>query len=293
MRRQPRRHEGVSSECRRHQDKRQTIGRQHLGGRLALAVRRALHLEAVARQRQRMQRRRDEGEQAGINEIGAAPADAVEQKMRRRPAHRRGKAAGQRERGDRPPRRGAENAAERGEGGIVEVCRHRNAEHHPHANISGRACRMHDEEEAERADQRACGHGDVAAEAVDRAADVRRDEAGDQEPRREAAHGKGERPAALLGDQRQDQNRRVEDRAPGDDLRDAEHRHGAPRPGDEVAESHVLPAFTALHAARGHGLGCWIGGCTGFGAGLAAGFGLGFGLPLGFTGFEPSGAQRT
>ena len=87
---------------------------------------------------------------------------------------------------------------------------------------------MDQAEQAERADQRAAGHHDVAAVAVDRAADERRDQAGDQQAEREAAHGERQRPAALGRDQRHGQHRRIEDRAPGDDLRDAEHRHRAP-----------------------------------------------------------------
>ena len=77
----------------------------------------------------------------------------------------------------------------------------------------------------------------MPAEAIDRAPDVRRDQAGDQQPDREAAHGEGDRPAALGRDQRHDQHRRVEDRAPGQNLGDAEHRHGAPGAVDEVAAS--------------------------------------------------------
>ena len=64
----------------------------------------------------------------------------------------------------------------------------------------------------------------MAAVAVDRAADERRDQARDQQAEREAAHGEGQRPAGLGRDQRHGQHRRIEDRAPGDDLRDAQHR---------------------------------------------------------------------
>ena len=39
---------------------------------------------------------------------------------------------------------------------------------------------MHDERKTERAGERAEGHGDVAAEAVDRAADERRHQTGSQ-----------------------------------------------------------------------------------------------------------------
>ena len=74
----------------------------------------------------------------------------------------------------------------------------------------------------------------MTAEAIDQMPDVRRDEPGDQKPHRKSAHGEGDGPSAIGGDQRNDQDRRVEDRAPGQDLRDAEHRHPAPRAVDKV-----------------------------------------------------------
>src|SRR5262249_31008837 len=51
---------------------------------------------------------------------------------------------------------------------------------------------------------------------------------------RKSAHGERDGPSAIGCDQRNDQDRRVEDRAPGQNLRDAEHRHSAPRAVDKV-----------------------------------------------------------
>ena len=157
--------------------------------------------------------------------------------MGRRPAHRRGEAAGERQRGDRPPRGRAENASERGESRIVERGRDRDAEQHPDRQIGDGMLGMDEAEQAERAEERADRHHPMAAVAIDQPA--RR--AGETSPavssaEREAAHGEGHRPAALGRDQRHGQHRRIEDRAPGEDLGDAEHQDGAPGAGEDIAE---------------------------------------------------------
>src|SRR5262249_56523922 len=64
---------------------------------------------------------------------------------------------------------------------------------------------------------------------------------GRAQPRREqrerkAAHGKGHRPAAFVRNQRHGQDRRIEDRAPSQNLGDAEHKDGAPRAGDGIGQ---------------------------------------------------------
>src|SRR3974390_150959 len=70
-----------------------------------------------------MKRRGEEGEQRAIDQIGGAPSGCFQQEMSRRPAYGRGESAGERESGDRSPCIYAEDAAERGEGGIVKVPR--------------------------------------------------------------------------------------------------------------------------------------------------------------------------
>src|SRR5262249_32002399 len=77
------------------------------------------------------------------------------------------------------------------------------------------------------------GHDNMTPEAIDRMTDVRRHESGHQKPYRKSAHGERDGPSAIGCDQRNDQDRRVEDRAPGQNLRDAEHRHSAPRAVDK------------------------------------------------------------
>ena len=59
---------------------------------------------------------------------------------------------------------------------------------------------------------------------------------GGEQRQRKAAHGERHRPAALRRDQRDGQHRRIEDRAPGKDLRDAEHQDGAPGTGEDIAK---------------------------------------------------------
>ena len=156
--------------------------------------------------------------------------------MGRRPAHRRGEAARERQRGDRPACRRAENAPERREGRIVERGRDRDAEQHPDREIGRGMLGIDERDKSERAEERAERHDAMAAVAVDQAPDPRRDQSRGQQRQRKSAHREGERQAALGRDQRHRQHRRIEDRAPGQDLRDAEHQDGAPGPGDDSAK---------------------------------------------------------
>ena len=188
MRRQSGRHESVSGESRGHQNERQALRRQQLLRRLDVAGFRHGGFGAAARQQKRMQRRADQSEQRGVNQISAAPAGRFDEEMRRRPARRRGKAAGERQRRDRPARGGAEDTAERAEGGIIQARRHRHAEHDPHREIGDRVFGMADQHQAERAGERAAGHHDMAAKAVDRPADKRRDQTGGQKRDGKSGH---------------------------------------------------------------------------------------------------------
>jgi hypothetical protein len=76
----------------------------------------------------------------------------------------------------------------------------------------------------------------VAAISIDRATDVGGDQSRDQKAYRESAHGERDRPAAISRDQGHNQDRRVKDRAPRNYLGDAKHRHGSPRPGEDIAQ---------------------------------------------------------
>src|SRR5215475_5300565 len=78
----------------------------------------------------------------------------------------------------------------------------------------------------------------MTPEAIDRMTDVRRHESGHQKPYRKCAHGERDGPSAIGCDQRNDQHRRVEDRAPGQNLRDAEHRHSAPGAVDKITRGN-------------------------------------------------------
>ena len=191
----------------------------------------------VTRQSESKQRRGDKREQRGIDEIGAAPSDGLEQQMGGGPAHRRGEAAGKRQRRDRASCRGAEDAAERGEGGIIERRGDGDAEQHPDREIGDGMIGM-DEQDADPSarQERADRHDPMSAVAVDQQPDPRRREPGGEQRERKAAHGEGHRPAALGRDQRHGQDRRIEDRAPGKDLRDAEHQDGAPGTGDDFTK---------------------------------------------------------
>ena len=237
MRGQRRRYEGVGRKRRDDEHEGRATRRQIDWGRSRLSGGRPGGRGAAARQGECVQRRTDENEQRRIDEIAAAPADRLDQEVRRRPADRRGEAARERQHRDRLPRRGAEDAAERGEGRIVERRREPQPEHDPDRKIGERMIGVSDRDEAGRAQQRAAGHDDMAAAAVDCRADEGRGEPGDKQPEREAAHTEGDRPAVLGRDQRHGQHRRVEDRSPGCDLRDAQHRHRAPGTVNDLADT--------------------------------------------------------
>ena len=237
MRGQARRHEGIGRERGRQQDERPSLRIEHGDGRHR---RRSLGSDggrgARARQCERVQRGGDDGKQSGVDEIGAAPADRLEQHVGHRPAHRRGKASGQGQHRDRAPGSRAEDAAERGKGGIVEARRDGHAQQHPDRKVGDRMRGIDEQGQAEGAEQRADRHDAMSTEAVDQEPDARRSEPRREQRERKAAHREGHRPAALGCDQRHRQDRRIEDRTPGEDLRDAEHQDGAPGAGNDIAK---------------------------------------------------------
>jgi hypothetical protein len=93
---------------------------------------------------------------------------------------------------------------------------------------------INDQGETQRAEDRANRHDPMSAVAVDQATDARRNETRCKQRQRKAAHGKAHRPAALTSNQWHGQNRRIEDRTPGQNLGNAEHEDGAPGAGDHV-----------------------------------------------------------
>jgi hypothetical protein len=98
--------------------------------------------------------------------------------------------------------------------------------------------RVHEQDKTERTGERAAGHDAMTAIAVDQPPDLRRDESAREKPDGETAHGKGEREAAFGREQRQRQDRRIIERAPGDDLRESEDRHGAPASRQNLGNFH-------------------------------------------------------
>ena len=87
----------------------------------------------------------------------------------------------------------------------------------------------------ERTAKRAERHDPMAAMAIDQSSDGWRHEPCGEETDRKSGHRKGEGKSAFRCDQRQHQHRRIEDRAPRQDLRDAEHRNRAPGAEEEFA----------------------------------------------------------
>src|SRR5262245_59999143 len=156
--------------------------------------------------------------------------------MGRGPARRRGEAPGKGERRDRPPRGSAEDATERGKGWIVEGRSGGDAEQQPDREVSGGMIGVDEQGEAERGNERADRHDAMSAMPVDQRSDARRNYPRREQRERKATHGKGHRPAAFVSDQRHSQDRWIENRAPSQNLGDAEHEDGAPRAGDDIGQ---------------------------------------------------------
>jgi len=73
--------------------------------------------------------------QRRVDEAGAAPSGVLDHEGAERPADRAGKAAEQREAGDRPARFAAIEPAERGEHCVIEAAAHAETEHDPRRHI--------------------------------------------------------------------------------------------------------------------------------------------------------------
>ena len=237
MRREARRDKCVSGKSRHQKHEGGAEGRPHRRRRWSPFGGNDVMFHACARQCERMQRRRDEGEQGRIDQICPLPAEWLKQRICRRPTDGGGKAARKRQHRNRLARLGAENSSERRERRIVERSRHGGAQQHPRGEISDRMTCISERNKTGRASQRTERHHAMAAITVDEAADGRRDEPGREQPGRDAAHREGEGKPALGRNQRHGQHGRIEHRAPRQDLRDAEHRDGAPRAKNEFAES--------------------------------------------------------
>ena len=139
------------------------------------------------RHHRHLQRQRNDQVQRRIDQAGAAPAEILRQKRAERPAHRRGKAAEQRQIGDRRPRVPAVELAERGEHRVVEPGAHAAAEHDPAEQIHRQIWRKPDAQKPRGIHQRRGGEHRPAAVPVDDRADLWRDQARDQQPDRGAA----------------------------------------------------------------------------------------------------------
>ena len=181
---------------------------------------------------QKQQRCGESCQQCRINQVSTAPADSLNEKLRCRPAHSRGEAAGEREHGDRRACRAAEDPAERRKSGIVERCCHGNADRGPGGKVARDTRRPNKRNKPCGADQRADRHDHMATEAINRAAHIAGAQAADEQSDGKSGHGEGRRPAVIGGDQRYRQHRWIKQGAPGQNLGNAEHAHGAP--GTEV-----------------------------------------------------------
>ena len=199
-------------------------------GRSALRLAPAFGRAGVLRppHHRHLQRQRHDQVQAGIDEAGAAPADVIDHESAERPADRAGEAAEQREVGDRSARRAAIHTPERGEDRVIEAGAHADAEQRPGREIKRQRRRQPDAGKPGRVTERARQQHGPAAVTVDQAADLWRDQPGDQEAERGAPHHDTERPAGVAHDRLGEHGREIERRAPGEDL-------GRPQRGDDHA----------------------------------------------------------
>ena len=98
-------------------------------------------------------------------------------------------------------------------------------------------------DEPKGADQRSKRHHHVAAEPIDQRTDIAGNKSATEQADGKAGHGEGLRPAPIGRNQGDSQHRRVEQRAPGENLRDPEHGDGAPGTNDEVERAgHIVKA---------------------------------------------------
>ena len=169
-----------------------------------------------------LQRQRDEEMQARVNETGLAPADMLDHERAQRPADRAGKAAEQRQVGDRTARRAAIHPPERGEHRVIEPGAHADAEQHPGHQIDRQRRRQADADQAGRVEQRTRQQDRPPAAHVDDFADLRRDQPGHQQADRRAADHITQRPAGIGNDRPGEHGRKIKRGAPGQDLRNAQ-----------------------------------------------------------------------
>jgi hypothetical protein len=149
----------------------------------------------------------------------------IDHERTQRPADRAGETAEQREVCDRTPRVAAVDAAERGEHRVIEPGAHADADHRPCQQVDRQVRRQGGADETGGIEQRTRKQNRPAAVTVDDGADLRRNQPADQQADRGAADHKAERPTGIGNDGRGKNRRKIERRAPGQNLADAECRY--------------------------------------------------------------------
>ena len=158
------------------------------------------------------------------------PAGMRDQERRQRPAHGAGEPAPQRQARDRRPRRRAVEPAECRERWVVQPAAHSEAQEQPAGQVDRQRRRERQRGQPGRKQQGCQRQHRATAVAVDRGADMRRGERGDQQAEGQATDHPGERPAGAVRDRAGEHRRQVERRPPGEDLHHAEggdHRPAA------------------------------------------------------------------
>ncbi len=176
--------------------------------------------------------------QPRVDEERRAPADRVEQELRQRPEHGAREAAEQRERSHRAAIGRAGDLVQRRERGIVQRGRHRDAGEQPTraSTVSG-PCAKASTRARRRAEQRAGGRaraGRRARRCRDRRAETAMPDRKRPAVKLPKSHRSPTPVSARIGVAEHGDG--VEQRAPRDDLRDAQRAHAAPQNGTRCAD---------------------------------------------------------
>ena len=165
----------------------------------------------------------------GKDEQRRAPPPGVGQRMRERPENGTGKAAEESQARDGATIAVRRDPIEAREGWIVETCCHRQPSEHPTRREHDRLAGYSDYNECKRRSERAQRHHVPPTGSIDPPANRRSCHAREKLPQREGAEDHEVIEPQLLPDRRGEHRQGVVERAPADDLCDAQQRNRSPK----------------------------------------------------------------
>ena len=168
--------------------------------------------------------------QRGVDPQRLTPADAVEEPLRRRPENRTGEASEEGQRRHRAAVARPRQLMQRRERRVVQACRHRHAGQRPAQEKQRKAASRCDQRQRDRAEDRPPRKHEAPALRIDESTDRGRDDSGNEQADRERAEKPRRRDAELAAHRFAEHRDGIEERAPGDDLRDAERGYQPRQP---------------------------------------------------------------